>query len=146
MTIRPYQEQDAEALLGLFRKCVPHAFGASEEPEYADFLQLMPVSYHVAEHKGQVAGACGYYIPADGEPARIVWILTDPDGKGLGIGSALLTYCLRAIGEQAPDRLIECRTSQVAYQFFERFGFRLQYTKPDFWLPGLDLYYMTKQP
>lgn len=149
MTIRPYQPSDADALLIIFRKNVPQAFGEEEVSDYAEFLQTLNLPYFVAEQDGRVMGTCGYYIPADNEPAqrgfvRIVWIFSDPDTKGLGVGSALLTYCLAAIRQQAPDRPIECRTSQVAYRFFERFGFQVQYTKPDYWVPGLDLIYMVK--
>ena len=39
--------------------------------------------------------------------------------------------------------MIECQTSQVAYRFFEKFGFVLQHTEPKHWAPGLDLYFMT---
>ncbi|AQG79685.1 GNAT family N-acetyltransferase [Spirosoma montaniterrae] len=146
MLIRPYEPTDTEALMGVFRKNVPHAFGEEETADYIQFLQDMPVSYVVAEHAGQLVGACGYFIPNDGTPARLVWIFSDPNAKGLGTGSALVRYCLNAIRQQAPNRLIECRTSQVAYRFFERFGFVLHYTRPDYWVPGLDLYYMTLPP
>lgn len=144
MTIRPYQADDADALLTIFRKNVPNAFGAEEVTEYEQFMRTLDLPYFVAEHDGRVVGASGYYVPPDNEPSRIVWILSDPAANGLGIGSALMNHCLDAIRQQAPDRIIECRTSQVAYRFFERFGFQVQYTKPDYWVPGLDLYYMTK--
>ncbi len=143
MHIRPYEPADLEALLHVFQKNVPHAFGADEVADYGQFLHDMPVTYVVAEHEGQLVGACGYYVPDDGTPARLVWIFSDPDAKALRVGSALVQHCLDAIRRQATDRLIECRTSQVAYTFFERFGFVLQYTKPGYWAPGLDLYYMT---
>jgi len=31
-------------------------------------------------------------------------------------------------------------TSQLAYQFFEKFGYRFAQTEQDYWAPGLDLY------
>lgn len=147
MTIRPYQPTDAEPLLTLFRRHVPHAFGENEVADYTDFLRTNADPYFVAEHArrgyaGRIVGACGHYVRADRQTARIGWIFTDPDVKELGVGGALVRYNLNVL-EQYPDvRLIECRTSQVAYRFFEKFGFRLQYTKPDFWAPGLDLYFM----
>ena len=57
-----------------------------------------------------------------------------------------MRYNLDVIRQLPLVRRIVCRTSQVAYRFFEKFGFQLQYTTPDFWAPGLDLYYMTREP
>ncbi len=147
MTIRPYKLTDADALLRLFGKHVPHAFGENEVADYRHFLQTNTDPYFVAEHDGQVVGACGHYVrigadSPDGQTARIGWIFTDTNAKDLGVGSALVRYNLSVIDGYSNVRLIECRTSQVAYRFFEKFGFRLQHTEPDFWAPGLDLYLM----
>ena len=143
MTIRPYESTDTETLVRVFRKNVPIAFGENEIAEYADFLTKNTDPYFVADHNGQVVGACGYYLIQDGQTARICWILADPDTKGLGVGRTLLQHNLDLIRQQPTVRLIECSTSQVAYRFFEKFGFQLQYTKPNVWAPGLDLYFMS---
>ncbi len=142
MTIRPYRPADHETLLRLFVKNTPTAFGENEIADYADFLQTNTNPYFVAEYAGQLVGACGHYIRADGITARIVWIFTDPDAKGLGVGSALLRNSLDKICQEPAVQTIECQTSQVAYQFFERFGFVVQHTEPDYWATGLDLYFM----
>lgn len=165
MPIRPYISTDADALLLLFQRHVPHAFGADEAAEYAEFLRINTDPYFVAEHDGRVVGACGHYVKtgpnplgrpdsqawpnqrpddlSDGQTARIGWIFTDPDVKGVSVGSALVRHNLNVIKQYPGVRRIECRTSQVAYRFFEKFGFRVQYTESDFWAPGLDLYFMT---
>lgn len=143
MTIRPYQPADQEMLLRLFTKNTPAAFGINEIGDYADFLKTNTDPYFVAEQDNRVVGACGHYIRPDGTTARIVWIFTDPDIKGMGVGSTLLTYNLDKIYQQPAIQAIECQTSQVAYRFFERFGFVVQRTEPDYWAPGLDLYFMT---
>ncbi|GAB4029041.1 GNAT family N-acetyltransferase [Spirosoma gilvum] len=142
MTIRLFTQTDIEPLLEVFSKNVPAAFGENERDEYAEFLQTYTDPYFVAELNGSVVGACGHYFSDDQTVAHICWILTDPELNGLGIGSALLIYNLGLIQKQPTVRRIECRTSQVAYRFFEKFGFQIQYTKPDFWAPGLDLYFM----
>jgi len=143
VTLRPYIPADAEQLLSVFRKNVPVAFAETEVDEYAGFLPKNNDPYFVAECNGQVVGACGYYLIQGGSVARICWILADPDGRGLGVGSALLRHVLDQILTHPDVVMIECQTSQVAYRFFEKFGFVLQYTEPDHWAPGLDLYFMT---
>jgi ribosomal protein S18 acetylase RimI-like enzyme len=146
MTLRPYVPSDAQALIAVFRKNVPVAFAEKEIDEYAHFLLSNNDPYFVAENNGQVAGACGYYLIHERSVARICWILADPDGRGSGVGSALLQHVLNQIAMQQDVALIECQTSQVAYQFFEKFGFVLHYTEPDHWAPGLDLYFMILAP
>ncbi|QHW00683.1 GNAT family N-acetyltransferase [Spirosoma endbachense] len=143
MLIRPFKSSDSGQLLAAFRKNIPTAFGVNELGEYAEFLRTNTDPYFVADHDGQVVGACGHYITSDGQVSRICWILTDPDAKGLGVGKALLAYNLGLIRQRSGSQLVECRTSQVAYQFFEKSGFQLQYTEPNVWAPGLDLYFMT---
>jgi len=146
ISIRPYQPTDAESLLVVFRKNVPAAFGESEVADYVDFLRVNPDPYFVAEHDGQMAGACGCGVKNDGITGRIAWIFSDPDFAGLGVGSALVRHCLAQLRANSAVTLIECRTSQVAYRFFEQLGFLLQRTEPDYWVPGFDLYFMTLAP
>lgn len=144
MQIRPYRPDDLEPLLTVFRKNVPDAFAPNEVGEYADFLRVNSDPYFVADLSGLVVGACGHYSKQDGRDWHICWIFSDPDHKGSGIGTALLTHNLDAIRSQPGIQIITCRTSQVAYRFFKKFGFQLDYTTPDFWAPGLDLYFMTR--
>lgn len=146
MTLRPYVPNDAEPLLTVLRKNVPVAFAAVEIDEYARFLPQNNDPYFVAEHDGQVVGACGYYLIREAAVARICWILADPDLGGMGVGSALLRHVLDQILTHPDVTVIECQTSQVAYQFFEKFGFVLRNTEPNYWAPGLDLYFMTLDP
>lgn len=143
MQIRPYQPTASASLLNIFQMNVPAAFGANEVAEYAEFLNTHTDPYFVAEHNGQVVGACGAYMTQDQQTARISWILTNPGTHELSVGSALMGHCLDLIRQWPTVRHIECRTSQVAYRFFEKFGFALHYTKPDKWAPGLDLYFMS---
>lgn len=143
ITIRPFQPADTELLLTVFRKNVPAAFGESEVADYAEFLRVNSDPYFVAEHNGQVVGACGCGVKDDGTTGRIAWIFSDPDIAGLGVGSALMQHCLAQLRNNSAVTLIECRTSQVAYRFFEPFGFELERTEPDYWVPGFDLYFMT---
>lgn len=146
MTLRSYIPDDAEQLLAIFQKNVPVAFGEHEIADYAAFLPANTDPYFVVEITGQVVGACGYYLIREGSVARICWILADPNLRGSGVGSVLLRHVLSQITRHPDITLIECETSQVAYEFFEKFGFVVQTIKPDHWAPGLDLYFMTVNP
>ena len=65
MHIRPFKPTDAEPLLTVFRKNVPQAFAEEEVDEYATFLQTYTDPYYVADHEGQIVGACGHYLKED---------------------------------------------------------------------------------
>jgi|GEM_PF-6171891 len=97
MEVRPFDSSDAEQLLIVFRKSVPAAFGANEVDEYAEFLRTNTDPYFVATYQEKAVGTCGYYIDKEKKTARICWILTDPDLKGMSIGSTLLKYKLLII-------------------------------------------------
>lgn len=144
MTIRPYQPTDHEPLLAVFHKSVPHAFAPEEATDFAHFLRTNTDPYFIAELAGRVVGGCGHYLTADTATARIGWILSDPDYAGSGIGGTLLRHNLGLIARHAGIHVVECRTSQVAYRFFNKFGFQLQYTQADFWAPGFDLYFVSR--
>lgn len=144
--IRPYTSADFDSLLAIFRKNVPAAFGESEVADYADFLRINPDPYFVGERNGRVVGACGCGVKDDGATGRIAWVFSDPDCAGLGVGQALVRHCLTLLRANPAVTLIECRTSQVAFRFFEKFGFVLERTEPDYWAPGLDLCFMTLRP
>lgn len=143
--VRLYTPEDADPLLAIFRKNIPESFGENEIDAYAAFLPANSDPYFVAEYKGAVAGACGYYFIREGKVARICWILADPDRRGSGVGSALLTHVLNQISTHPAVNLIECETSQMAYRFFGKFAFVLHHTRSNHWAPGLDLYFMSRE-
>lgn len=130
MQIRGYQTQDATGLSDVFRKNIPDAFAQFELDEYVDFLRTNTDPYFVAELDGRLVGACGHYLVQNEQTAHLCWVFTDPGTKG--VGRALVRHNIDIIRQQRAAQTIVCRTSQVAYQFFEKFGFQLQHTKPDF--------------
>ncbi|GAB3569924.1 hypothetical protein GCM10027578_25260 [Spirosoma luteolum] len=144
--IRSYRPADFEPLLSIFDTHVPAAFGPGERADYSHFLRTHTLPYMVAEHEGTVVGACGYTVRDDGVTGVVVWILTDRAARRQRVGTALMTCVMARLAAIPGLRAIECRTSQVAWRFFEPFGFRLQFTTPDYWAPGIDLYQMTAPP
>ncbi len=61
---------------------------------------------------------------------------------GKGIGKDLLDYRINQIMSRKKYSQIVVRTSQLAYKFYEKFGFVLKEVDKNFWEQGLDLYLM----
>ena len=65
-----------------------------------------------------------------------------PDFHGKGIGTQLTLHRLNEIRKTSRVNLVQVRTSQLAYQFYEKVGFKLEKVEKDFWAKGFDLYQM----
>jgi len=142
MTIRAYRKDDREAVLALLRANTPEYFAPEEEQDLIRYLLHEAEYYFVLEAEGRIVASGGFNLLADKKEARISWDMVHPEGQGKGWGSALVRYRLQQM-QAIPDRgTIVVRTSQLAWRFYERFGFRTKEVVRDYWAPGYDLYYM----
>jgi len=58
------------------------------------------------------------------------------------LGTKLLNYRIDKLNSFESIQKITVRTSQVAYKFYEKQGFKLFEIKKDYWAEGFDLYNM----
>jgi ribosomal protein S18 acetylase RimI-like enzyme len=142
MTIRPYSAADKENVLHLLRLNTPRYFAPSEEGDLVHYLDHHAQHYFVVESEGTLLGCGGFNFSDDHTVGKISWDIFHPDHQGKGLGSALTRYRIEKLKEYDSVRIISVRTSQVAYQFYEKFGFRLQEVVKDYWAEGFDLYRM----
>jgi ribosomal protein S18 acetylase RimI-like enzyme len=142
MTIRPYSAADKENVLHLLRLNTPQYFAPSEEADLVYYLENHADNYLVVEADGALLGCGGFNFSDDRNVGKISWDIFHPDHQGKGLGSALTRYRIERLKEYDSVRVISVRTSQVAYQFYEKFGFRLREVVKDYWAEGFDLYRM----
>lgn len=140
--IRPYQPEDKNLLLDLLRLNTPKYFASSEAADFIEYLDVHMEYYFVYELAGQMVAGGGYNLLHTEKTARISWDLVHPDFQGQGIGKALTNFRIEAIRQEFGIEKIEVRTSQLAFSFYEKLGFKLLHTKADYWAPGFDLYHM----
>ncbi|MBD1398520.1 GNAT family N-acetyltransferase [Pontibacter sp. JH31] len=140
--IRPYATTDREALLHILRLNTPRYFAPEEEADFAAYLDEHLEAYFVVEQAGQIVGAGGLNYFDDNTWARISWDLIHPDFQGQGIGKALTQFRIEEARKQPNLRLIQVRTSQLVYPFYQKLGFVLEKVEKDFWAVGFDLYQM----
>lgn len=121
---------------------IPEFFAPSEKDDFISYLENEVEDYFVIELDGKVFGSGGInYLE---NTARISWDLIDPIKHGQGLGSKLLQHRLKHIKDKDSISKIVVRTSQLAYPFYEKNGFKLTDKKKDFWAPGYDLYEMVQ--
>lgn len=143
ISIRRYVAHDKLQLIMTLELLVPAFFAPEEVDDFAAYLDQETEDYFVAELKGKVIGAGGINYGLDGETGIISWDFVHPDYRGHGVGSALLSHRLHILQATKGIRTVTVRTSQMAYQFYERHGFCLREIQKDFWSEGYDMYFMT---
>ncbi|GAA0194799.1 GNAT family N-acetyltransferase [Fulvivirga kasyanovii] len=140
INIRPYKEADKEKLLHLIRLNTPQYFDPAEEGDFSDYLDNELETYFVVEDNGQIIGCGGInYFPEE-HTARISWDMIHPEAQGKGVGKRLTLHRIEEIKKRKDIKTIVVRTTQLVYPFYEKAGFTLEKTEPDFWAPGYDLY------
>ena len=140
--IRRYEEDDLDAVLSVFRQNVPAFFAPGEESDLIDYLREEKEDYFVVVINDKIVGCGGVNYFSDEQQARISWDFFDLHFQGKGLGKTLLEFRISHIRQQASYQKIVVRTSQLAQQFYAKFGFEVQYTKADYWAEGLHLFYM----
>ncbi len=142
LQIRPYTSADKPQLLALLAENTPMYFAAEEESDFLHYLDHEIDEYFVVESAGQIVGCGGINFEAEKSLAKISWDIVSNRHQGRGIGSVLLKHRLHIICQTATVQKIMVRTSQVAYQFYEKNGFQLLKIEKDYWAVGFDLYQM----
>ncbi|MEZ4982851.1 MAG: GNAT family N-acetyltransferase [Saprospiraceae bacterium] len=142
MKILPYTDQHFEATIQVFQANVPEHFAQEEITMLKEYLVDGKEDYFVVLDKGILVAAGGINYTKDGTGGVLSWAAVAPNFQRKGYGTALVNHRVEFIKNQNNFDKIICRTSQTAFEFYQKMGFTLQYTKKDFWAPGLDLYYM----
>ncbi|KAB1066497.1 GNAT family N-acetyltransferase [Tamlana haliotis] len=136
--IRKYSKEDKQKVIKLLRQNTPKYFVPSEEIDFENEVE----DYFVYEQHSEIIGAGGInYFPND-KIARISWDIIHPNHQGKGIGKALMQYRMNHLIEKPNIEFIVVRTTQLAFQFYEKTGFKLIRIEKDFWAKDFDLYEM----
>lgn len=110
--------------------------------DFEEYLEQHGDTYLTIEQEGEIAGGTGYVFTHNHTTGQITWIFFHPDFAGKGLGKLAVQHCLDIFRSQPGITKLLVTTSQLAYRFFEKFGYQLVATEKDHWGPGLDLYTM----
>ena len=143
--IRPYSKKDQVLVLQILQLNTPLFFAPNEYEDFKSYLETSIEDYYILELNQQIIGAGGINYQVQEQTATISWDLLHPDFQRQGFGSHLLQHRLRVIKENDEIKQVIVRTSQIAYPFYQKHGFSLEYAKVNYWAPGYDLYYMSQE-
>ncbi len=144
MLVRKYNDSDRLRVLELFRSNTPQFFSPSEEKDLIFYLDNHAEDFYVLKVDNKIVCCGGFNLSEDPEVVRISWDIVDPNYHGKGFGSELTIFRLEKMSEIPGVKILSVRTSQMAYKFYEKFGFELKEKVKDFWAPGFDMYRMDR--
>jgi len=142
MTIRLYKKSDKEKLVELFKLNTPDYFAPHEQSDFERYLETHSTTYYVVEQGRKIVGCGGYHVTEVNSVGRISWNLVHPDYKRKGMGKQLVNYCIEKLRNEKAVRMIVVWTSQLAYIFYGKFGFRIRDIQRNYWGKGLHLFMM----
>jgi len=145
ISIRPYSSNDKIAVLQLLNLNTPKYFHKSERKDFEKYLEEEIEDYFVVENNVEIIGAGGINYMAQDKTARISWDMIKPNLQGQGIGKYLMTHRLKYLSTQSEIEIIDVRTTQLSFQFYEKMNFKLFKIEKDFWAEGFDLFQMQQE-
>ena len=143
--IRRYHISDTRHLIDLLDQNTPDFFAPLEKAAYVSYLQNKIDDYFVYEINDTIVGCGGINYEIENKTARISWDIIHPEYQRKGIGKKLVDHRIQHIKNKKYIDIIIVRTSQMAFPFYKKLGFKLESVKEDFWAKGFDLYLMSKK-
>jgi len=142
MQIQSYNHIDKLKIVDLFELNVPKYFSPIEKEDLLYYLDHHAQHFYVIKDDDKIIGCGGInYFEEEGN-ARLSWDIFDPYHHGKGFGSVLTQFRITKIKENKNVKKVVVRTTQLTFRFYEKMGFHLVQTTPDYWAKGFDLYYM----
>ncbi len=143
--IKEYRISDREELLGVFKLNIPKYFAPKEVDDFLEYLDDHGDSYLTIEKDNKIVGGIGYLFNVSDKSGQITWIFLHPEYTDHGLGKQAVEHCMTLLKSNPEIVKLVVTTSQLAFRFFEKFGFILIKTGKDYWGPGLDLFLMEIQ-
>jgi len=144
INIRPFSQDDLEAVVAIFRSNIPKYFGPSEEPGLREFLGGPTEYYYVIESEGEVAGAGGIGLNDD-DTVSLCWGMVHERHLGTGLGKLVTEYRIERSREVFGNKAMVISTSQHTEGFYKKFGFVTVEHTPDGFGPGIDICKMRRE-
>jgi len=140
--IRKFKTDDKENLIKVFKNNVPKYFAETEIDDYEEYINGKVQDYYVATLNNTIIAAGGINYDKERQLAKISWDIVDIPYQKQGIGTLLLKHRLEVISNKKDIKSIIVRTSQHAYEFYQKMGFKLLERHKDYWAKDFDMYKM----
>lgn len=143
VVLRPYQQEDFTQVVDLFHLNTPAYFCPEELFDLENFLKTQVQYYTVLADSNKIVASGGCNVKNN--IGWLSWYIVHPEFQSQGYGATLVRHNLDLL-RHAKVAEIQVRTSQLVYQFYEKFGFELYYTEENYWGKDMHLYQMRFAP
>lgn len=140
--IRKYHISDKPELMEILQMNIPQYFAETEIKDFDHYLDSAIEQYFVIEINDKIVGSGGINFEKTSKTGKLSWDIINPNFQGKGLGTDLLKHRIALLHSMPDVEKITVRTSQFAFQFYEKNGFVLEKTQKDFWAKGFDMYKM----
>lgn len=140
--IRKFKVEDKDNLVQILKNNVPKYFAETEIDDYEIYINEKIQDYYVAILNDNIIAAGGINYDRDRQLANISWDIVDIPYQKQGIGALLMKHRLEVIDNKKNIKSIIVRTSQHAFEFYQKQGFKLLERHKDYWAKGFDMYKM----
>ena len=140
--IREFTKEDKSNVLDLFRMNTPAFFSPEEEKDLIFYLENEIEKYYVVLLDGKIAGCGGINFKENGAVGLLSWDFLHTHYQRMVVGTVLLHHRIDILKSMSAVKKIRVRTSQHAYTFYEKGGFKVVEKLKDYWADGFDLYLM----
>lgn len=140
--IRKYHISDKPELMEILQMNTPQYFAETEIKDFDHYLDSAIEQYFVIEINDKIVGSGGINFEKASKTGKLSWDIINPNFQGKGLGTDLLKHRIALLHSMPDVEKITVRTSQFAFQFYEKNGFVLEETQKDFWAKGFDMYKM----
>ena len=126
ITIREYKSIDKSSVMNLIRLNTPEYFAPEEENDFSNYLDNEKELYYVLLFNEKIVWCGGINFAENKTIGKISWDILHPEYQGKSLGTRLLEYRIEKLESIKSVQKITVRTSQIAYQFYEKQGFELK--------------------
>jgi RimJ/RimL family protein N-acetyltransferase len=139
ITFTPYEPEDKNGCLRVFRSNVPDCFSSQEEEEFSAFLDRRASAYFTLKTgEGEILACSGYKLHPDGRSARFRWDMVDSAYHGQGLGKVMVYARMSRLLPMETIEVIHAIANQFSSGFYQKFGFEIVKATPNGICPGFD--------
>lgn len=142
MNIRQYTKEDHSSIINLLLLNSPKFFAPIEKEDLKNYLEKNSEHYKVLTIQNKIIATGGFNFISTENLVRISWDIVHPQHQGRGLGTTLLNYRMNLIRKLYGNINIVVRTSQMAFRFYAKHGFKTISVHKNYWADGFDMYYV----
>ena len=128
MTIRPFEIEDSDAIINLWRECVLVVPWNNPQRDIERKMQVQPELFFVGEMDGRIVATvmAGY----EGHRGWLNYLAVAPDEQKQGLGRQIVEYAIEKLRERGCPKInLQVRASnKEVIAFYESLGFQVEDT------------------